>query len=386
MKSRFTGFFLLGLLLGCQPATRDPEQQLMQDAAHNVSAAKRLAKIRLANNELQAALYWFRHAASLGSPEALEHALRLQLRMEGRLATAHWLQQAQPKLALSTSDTLLAELGLWPVNANVEASGWQSAAGCAVALQPVISQAQGERTWQSLMLAWQQDPQLAKLPVCFKPVLRFNSTELNCTEQLGQRISCNYAALTSTVMTTQFQQLVVIAGRGIASYNNGILQLPDNAGLPLFRHEFMHIAGFLDEYLLSPITARAICKKGNFAPNLLIGNDPEILQRYLQHYNLTQKEVVLTAVPTCEAVGLQAYRPVAAINTMRHFEAELPALYEKLLLQIMEEPAEIMPVQYYFAYLARQKEDWQQWQQLMQAAADLGYTPAQRVLSDISKS
>ncbi|WP_423187268.1 hypothetical protein ACO1PK_03390 [Alishewanella sp. d11] len=357
----------------------------MQDAATNVSAAKRLANSRLANNELQAALYWFRHAASLGSADALEHALRLQLRLEGRLATAHWLQHIQPSLALSPSGTLLAELGLWPIDDSSSVLGWQSAAGCALVLQPVISQAQGERTWQSLMLAWQQDPQLTKLPVCFKPVLRFNSTELNCTEQLGQRINCNYAALTSTVMTTQFQQLVVIAGRGIASYNNGILQLPDNAGLPLFRHEFMHIAGFLDEYLLSPVAAKAICQPGKFAPNLLIGNDPETLQRYLLHYAVRENEVTLTAVPTCEAVGLQAYRPVAAINTMRHFEAGLPDLYEKLLLQVMQKPAEIMPVQYYFAYLARQKEDWQQWLQLMQAAATLGYPPAQHVLRDLTE-
>ncbi len=356
----------------------------MQDAATNVTAAKRLAKTRLANDELQAALYWFRHAAGLGSVDALEHALRLQLRLEGRLATAHWLQQAQLSLAISPSDTVLAELGLWPVDGASNTLGWQSPAGCALVLQPVISQAQGERTWQSLTLAWQQDSQLAKLPVCFKPVLRFNSTELNCSEQLGQRISCNYKALTSTVMTTQFQQLLVIAGRGIASYNNGILQLPDNAGLPLFRHEFMHIAGFLDEYLLSPVAARAICQTGKFAPNLLIGNDPDTLQRYLQHYGVKEKEVALTAVPTCEAVDLQAYRPVAEINTMRHFEAGLPELYAKLLLHVLEKPQDIMPVQYYYAYLARQREDWQQWQQLIQAAAMLGYPPAQGVLSEVT--
>lgn len=375
-KGRLAGFFLFSLLVGCQPAAPDPEQQLITAAKTNVTAAEQLARQRLAANELEAALHWWRHAATLGSEAALEHALRLQLRLEGKLATAHWLDSVKHSVSEQVSEPLLAELGFWHSTVAVKQEGWHSEAGCALMLQPVIAQAQGERTWQNLLQAWQHDPQLATLPVCFKPLLRLDSVALNCTEQPGQRIRCDYQTLAPQVLSGEFQQLLVIAGRGLASYNNGIVQLPDDASLALLRHEFMHIAGFLDEYVLSPTVAKAVCKVGHIAPNLLVGNDENTLARYLQRYQLTAAEIQLTAVDTCNAVGLQAFRPIAAINPMRHFEADLPLLYWQLLQQAFQQPQRLMPVQYYFAYLARQEQSWQHWQRYMQGAAAFGYPPA----------
>lgn len=376
-KGRLAGFFLFSLLVGCQPHAPDPEQQLIAAAKTDVIAAKQLARQRLAANELEAALYWWRHAATLGSEQALEHALRLQLRLEGKLAAAHWFEAVKQSVPVQAPAPLLAELGVWPADDRMqEPRGWQSAAGCALVLQPVISQAQGERTWQQLQLAWQQDPQLAQLPVCFKPVIRMSSTALNCTEHTGLRIQCDYQVLTPQVLTAEFQQLLVIAGRGIASYNNGIVQLPDDASLALLRHEFMHIAGFLDEYLLNPTSARAVCQSGRVAPNLLVGDDSNTISRYLQRYALTAEQLHLTPVDTCNAVGLQAYRPIVTVNLMRHFEAELPPLYYQLLQQALQQPQQLMPVQYYFAYLARQEQAWLNWQRLMQGAAAFGYPAA----------
>lgn len=375
-KGRLAGFFLFGLLLGCQPADPSSEQQLIAAAKTDANAAKQLARQRLAADELDSALHWWRHAATLGAEDALEHALRLQLRMQGKLATAQWLDTEKHKLPKLYSAPLLAELGFWSSTTVPHDHGWHSDTGCALTLQPVISQAQGERTWQKLQQAWQQDPQLVQLPVCFKPLLRLNSIELNCTEQSGQRISCDYQSLTPHVLSGEFQQLLVIAGRGIASYNNGIVQLPDDASLALLRHEFMHIAGFLDEYLLAPVTARAVCQAGRIAPNLLVGNDASTVARYIQRYGVAAADLQLTVVDSCNAVGMQAYRPIAAVNPMRHFEAELPAFYWQLLQQALNQPQRLMPVQYYFAYLARQDQAWQDWQRLMQGAAAFGYPAA----------
>lgn len=376
LKGRFAGFFLFGLLCACQPVSPDPEQQLINAAKTQITAAEQLARQRLASNELEAALNWWRHAATLGSADALEHALRLQLRIEGKLATAHWLAKAKDTVPDSISEPLLAELGFWSSNTVAYDTGWQNAAGCALVLQPVISQAQGERSWQSLQQAWQQDAQLAQLPVCFKPLIRISSTALNCSEKVGQRIICDYQVLSPQVLTGEFQQLLVIAGRGLASYNNGIVQLPEDASLALLRHEFMHIAGFLDEYPLSTISAQAVCRAGRIAPNLLIGNDTATLARYLERYALTATDVELTPVETCNALGLQAYRPIAAVNPMRHFEAALPILYEQLLVKELQQAERLMPVQYYFAYLARQEQAWQNWQRFMQGAAAFGYPAA----------
>ncbi|MFN3900846.1 MAG: hypothetical protein ACK4ML_10795, partial [Alishewanella aestuarii] len=83
---------------------------------------------------------------------------------------------------------------------------------------------------------------------------------------------------------------------------------------------------------------------------------------------------------------VQAYRPLAAVNSMRYFEAPLPQLYFDLLQQELEQAALLMPVQYYFAYLARQQEAWQDWYQLMHTAAGFGYPPAIRALSKLNQT
>jgi cbb3-type cytochrome oxidase cytochrome c subunit len=44
---------------------------------------------------------------------------------------------------------------------------------------------------------------------------------------------------------------------------------------------------------------------------------------------------------------------------------------------VLAQPELIMPVQYFYAYLARQQQDWQSWSLLMQLAAKQGYPDAQ---------
>ena len=45
--------------------------------------------------------------------------------------------------------------------------------------------------------------------------------------------------------------------------------------------------------------------------------------------------------------------------------------------KVLTQPELIMPVQYFYAYLARQQQDWQSWQILMEQAAKQGYPDAQ---------
>lgn len=386
-KGRLAGFFVLGLTLavlvaGCQPK-QDPEQRLINAARTDAHAAQQLALMRMASNELPAALHWWRQAANLGDANALRHALMLQIRLEGKLATARWLEQHRLTLPTFDDGLLLAELGIWPPRqAGSDAlmqsglSRWHSAQGCALTLQPVVSQAEGFRTWQQLLAGWQQSAYLANLPVCFEPVIVINSTQLACSEVPAQRIVCDYQQLTDMVLAGTFQQLVLIAGRGIASYNNGIIQLPEDASLALFRHEFMHIAGFLDEYQLSPVSAKALCQPGRIAPNLLVGNDAAIVSRYAAQYAVAPSALQLTAVNTCDAVGMQAYRPIAQVTPMQHYEVDLPALYAQILSRELQYAERLMPVHYYFAYLARQQQNWSAWQQFMQSAASFGYPAA----------
>ncbi len=379
-KSRFTGFFAFLLLTGCQPAI-DNQSQLMQRAQHEPTAAVKLAGQRLANGEHAAALHWLRQAAVLGDDSALQHALQLQQREQGRLATAVWLQQQIDAGAISpaaVSASQRAELGLWQLADMPRVAGYQHPQGCQLTLQPVASQQAGVVRWQQLIQQWQADTQLTQLPVCFLPLTRINSTELACSEEHNSLLQCRYDVLDELVAEGSFSQLLVIAGRGKASYNNGIVQLPDNADLALLRHEFMHVLGFIDEYQLPAHNARQLCQPGAHYPNLIVGKD---VSAYLQKWQLSAQDIELTPVASCQLTGHQAYRVVAAANLMRSYELALPAFYVALAQRILVQSERLMPVQYYFAYLARQQQDWQQWQHFMQRASDWGYADAQQALA-----
>ena len=378
LKSRFTGFFAFLLLSACQPQSPD-QAELMQQARHEPAAAMQLAAERLARGEYDAALDWFRQGASLGDIAALEHALQLQQRQQGKLATAAWLQQQINSGTIAPGAVRpekRAELGLWLDN-NPVVTGYQSTAGCTLSLQPVATQQAGVNTWQQLLQHWQQDPQLAGLPVCFLPLHRVSSVALACSEDSSALVQCDYPVLDELVAQGSFSQLLVIAGRGKASYNNGILQLPDNADIALLRHEFMHIFGFIDEYALAPATAEEVCQPGKIHPNLVLATDVEA---YIQHWNLA-KTPVLTAVDTCRAINIQAYRVIAEDNVMRFYELPLPDRYFQLIQLILRQPEQLMPVQYYYAYLARQRQDWEKWQQFMQQASMHGYADATEALA-----
>ncbi|WP_213995672.1 hypothetical protein [Arsukibacterium sp.] len=391
LKSRFAGFFAL-LLVGCSPHTEPvSQQQLIQQATTESAAAMQLGRQRLADKELNDALRWFRQAAQLGDHDGLSHALKLQQRLEGRLATAKWLEKSLDNAQLNAamvSEQQRAALGLWQAAPAATAnSGYQAVAGCNLTVQPVASQQAGIARWQHLRMAWAEDPLLSQLPVCFNDLVKVNATELHCTEHAEKRISCNYAALTSQVLAGQFSQLLIIAGQGLASYNNGIIQLPDTASLALLQHEFMHVLGFIDEYPLSRQAADNLCRPGSYATNLLFDNAPATLaswrEQWLPATNTARGKVKLEAVNTCQATEQQAYRVVATINPMESYQTAMPALYKELMVRALQHPENIMPVQYYFAYLARQQQAWQQWHALMQLAAGHGYNDAVNALQHL---
>ncbi len=378
-KSRFTGFFAFALLTACQPL-RDSQSELMAQAETEPAAAMRLAGQRLASGEYDAALHWFRHAAGLGDTTALRHALQLQQRQQGRLATAQWLQQQLAQGVIAPQAVSASErqaLGLWQAGA-AGIAGFRHRQGCQLTIQPVVTQLAGKDNWQQLLQQWQQDSQLSQLAVCFLPLQQVPSTELACTEQSSRLISCHYQPLAPLVADGRFSQLLLLAGRGKASYNNGILQLPDNASLALLRHEFMHVLGFIDEYRLPLASAQQLCQPQRLHPNILLAEQTEA---YLQHWQLAAADISLTPVESCAAAGQQAYRVLAEPNVMRSFELGLPELYLQLAKHILSQPEQLMPVQYYFAYLARQQQNWAQWQHFMQQASDWGYADAQQALA-----
>jgi len=394
-KSRFSGFFhlkntlaILWLcsLFGCEPALEHlPEQQLMDEAQQgNGAAAVILAKKREQQGDSQAALNWYQKAVDAGLTNELTALIALKQKQDGFLAAAGYLEQhLQQQQSLNAAEAdLAADFGLWHYAQSPAYSTLNSNSSCSLTLQPVVQSKAGSRQLQLLQQQWLQDPQFSSLSVCFLPEKRVNSTDLQCSYQPGQRIQCQYQVLMPQVVQGGFSQLLVVAGEGNANYNNGIVQLAESSSFEVFRHEFAHILGFIDEYSLSVQVAEAECSSDKIRPNLL--TDKAQLKLYLKHWQLEKQDIQLHPVDSCSKAGKQAYAPVNNLSFMRSHEAEVPDLYFKLMQKVLTQPELIMPVQYFYAYLARQKQDWHHWRLLMEQAAKQGYPDAKHSLQEAS--
>ncbi len=394
-KSRFSGFFRLKntlailwlcCLFGCEPVLEHwPEQQLMDEAQQgNGAAAVILAKRRETQGDSQAALNWYQKAVDAGLTNELTALIALKQKQDGFLAAAGYLEQyLQQQQSLNAAEAdLAADYGLWHYAQSPAYSALNSNSSCSLTLQPVVQSKAGSRQLQLLQQQWQQDPQFSSLSVCFLPEKRINSTDLQCGYQSGQRIRCQYQVLMPYVAQGGFSQLLVVAGEGNANYNNGIVQLAESSSFEVFRHEFAHILGFIDEYSLSEQVAEAECNSDKIRPNVL--TDKSQLKVYLEHWQLEQQDIHLHPVDSCSKAGKQAYAPVNNLSFMRSHEAEVPHLYFNLMQKVLAQPELIMPVQYFYAYLARQQQDWQSWRLLMEQAAKQGYPDAKHSLQEVS--
>ena len=379
-------FLLFMCLFGCEPALEHlPEQQLMDKAQQgNIAAAVILAKKREQQGDSQAALNWYKKAVDAGFTNELAALIALKQKLDGFLAAAGYLEQhLQQQQSLNAAEAdLAANYGLWQYVHNSVQSPMHSNSSCSLTLQPVVQSKAGSRQLQLLQQQWQQDPQLSSLSVCFLPETRVNSTDLQCSYQSGKRIQCQYQKLMPYVAQGGFSQLLVVAGEGNANYNNGIVQLAENSSFEVFRHEFAHILGFIDEYSLSVQVAEVECSEDKIRPNLL--TDKAQLELYLKHWQLEKQDIQLHPVDSCSKVGKQAYAPVSRLSFMRSHEAEVPDLYFELMQKVLAQPELIMPVQYFYAYLARQQQDWQSWRLLMEQAAKQGYPDAKHSLQEAS--
>lgn len=392
-QSRLAGFFLCWVLLTACGKSEAPA----------ISVSLQQAQQAEKNGLLSQALPLYQQAAATGDTTAVAAVLRLQQSISSVAELSEWLQNVP--LAAEQRQPFLAQLGLWqqlPASEVIRyQQQWQKAFSkmtapiknglqqqlttadepqCALHLQPVLSTAQSALQWLQLSKQWQQDAQLSSLALCFKAPVFIDSQQLACSEQRAERIQCDAASLKQLVLQSGATQLLVLAGQGGASYNNGWLQLPETATLPLLRHELSHLFGFIDEYPLAEEIAGDECVAGRITPNLLFSKDD--LPAFLARWQLNAADIKLTAVDTCKHTSQRAYRVVGADSHLQHYELPVPDLYLKLMQQQLQRPEQLMPVAYYFAYLARQENDWAGWQQLMQIAARSGYPPAQQALAE----
>lgn len=379
LKGRLAGFFLwrhfvvivlsLVLLSACeQPAKNVPGELAFQQA-----------KQAQAQGLSSKAMELYQQSAQLGYLPAVAARLTMQQPTDSSVALRAWLatlpEALQPSL-LHSYQQLGSKLG--PIaTASPEVATTRH---CAITVQPLVSTELEHSRWLNLADSWQQDDFLSSLQICFLPALKIDAEIIKCSDLPERLLHCDLPALQSQVKVGRFNQLLILSGRGSANFNNGVLLLPTYADLKLLKHEFSHMLGFLDEYALSEEVAKSECLPGRITPNILFSKAD--LAQYLRHWQLPEDAVKLTEVATCQRAGQQAYRVVADTSHLQHYEMMVPELYQTLMQKQLSRAAEIMPVQYYFAYLARQDGDWPLWLAQMERAAAFGYPAAQAALAE----
>lgn len=363
-KSRLAGFFLSLCLLSCTEAPPVAGHLAFQQA--QAAAADGLS---IKSQELLAL------AIQQGYPGAVDQWL---LQTREALGPLQQLQQLRQWQVQTLTEQQKHQLGLWRQTQSAQpALGAIRPAQCQLFIQPVLTSALSIRQWQLWQQQWQTS-QLATLPLCLQAPVLLDTELLACTEQPGQRIRCDEQRLWPLAINNPARLMLVLAGRGGASFNNGLLTLPEQASLPLLQHELSHAFGFIDEYAYPPARQRRECQPGRMTANVLFSVAD--LPAYLRHWQLKAEQVRLTPVATCGEVAT-ALKVVSNTSHMQHYELPIPPLYLQLIKQQLQQPAEIMPVSYYFAAMARRTAQLQHWPALMQTAAEAGYPPAVQALA-----
>ncbi len=364
------------MMLGCQPQPERVPGELSYQQAQQAE-----------QRHLTSQAYdLYRQASLLGYDSAIAPTIRLaELQANSSQHLRVWYQQ----LPTVSSKAVAAELlGFWdelPITTREQALapfkplGILSSVtmhGCIAIVQPVLSDQRSIKRWQLLSDQWPKQA-LARVGLCFaKPVL-VDTRALDCSE--ASRLQCNSEPLEPLALSINHRLWLLLAGEGSANYQHGLVSAPVKADWGLLSHELSHAIGFLDEYPLTAEVARTVCQPGTLSSNVLFAK--EDLQRFMEHFALSQDEIALTEIDTCRQIGLAAWRPVAATTNLQHHEYPLPDLYltvmEKQLRQM-----QLAPIHYLLAMKAKKRGAEKRFEQLMQQAAHLGYTPANALIKN----
>lgn len=183
---------------------------------------------------------------------------------------------------------------------------------------------------------------------CFLPPRYLPINELDCQLKQNSPIICNEAKLEVSKFVKvagKMTYLGFIVPQGVANVSNGYIYLDEQDTIDEFKHELLHLLGFVDEFEL-PI-GHSFCyqDEGWVATNLYLTARPQApeavlpsgltwkraktcqpdkyiyKQRYLLCHNLVQRIAKMK----------YAWRPATEKTKLEHFELSLPASYWQLM-------------------------------------------------------
>jgi len=194
---------------------------------------------------------------------------------------------------------------------------------CKINIAPIARSYHGLARSIEIIKTFNNDTYLSSLPVCFTKPLYIPKAKLKCTEQQGKAIACDLSHLAQSKNWPKgIRHLMIMSDKGKANVNSGVMYLAINSDFNVFKHEFMHLFGFEDEYQLSKSMQKQRC---NFqALNLKHSQLTLTLNKAPELFNLH-------AVATCNSSELTAYKPVAELTLMQYLDKALPLDYKNRL-------------------------------------------------------
>lgn len=227
------------------------------------------------------------------------------------------------------------------------------ALNCAVNIQLVAATLPAMTQVYKLLDSYSQDKRLAELPICFNLPVWLEANKMNCTGDDNKRLQCSLSALIELSEQRSFTHAVVVAEKGVANVNNGIMYLDEKDDYQVFVHELAHFAGFVDEYRVNETIANNFCRRKS-APNLVFAKHlPNIQTTHFAQYKSAFPQLRLTSTDTCDSTEFQAFKPTAEMTFLEQHEiGVIPDIYLRIWENVLNNryaltPAFVNFAQYY---------------------------------------
>jgi len=341
-------------------STTDPAQRekwLLRAAEQAYTPAQAaLADWYLLQGQSDLAKPWLAKTAKADTQSAFKYG-RLLWQDNERSAGEKFLQQAA-NAGHTEAANMVSIINRYSPKAPIDVDAYQWAADkvCHQRIQIFGTSLSTMARADALFNEFSQDERLYALPLCIAPPVWLKPNLLSCDEDLNGRgqLACNVKPLAPVVEKRYLTHAVIIAEHGKANVQNGVMYLDISDAYSVFVHELAHFSGFIDEYPLSRALAKRYCNtlamKRFLPPNVVI--DGEITYSPLvtleQWWEIGQEvtdEVGISLTKTCDAVGVGAYKPSAAITFMEHHDSGvIPPLYIALWRKQLQTPATQRPI------------------------------------------
>lgn len=308
------------------------------------------------------ALYWLEIAAKNDGESALLLAQRLWAKADYERAKV-WMHLAKDKKIKAANEYVRLMDAFWPTN-QFQTQLMNTETECTVRIQPIATSLLSMKKIQQHVTDYNNDSRLSELPMCFNRPIWVDDQLLACSGNWRgqQRLGCNLTSLDEKLNPSKFTHLLVVADRGKANVNQGVIYLDLADNYDVLVHELAHLVGFVDEYPLSDAVAEQVCYQGVDAPNLIIKdvggqqNDyTDVESMDLSYWQQFDLPIRLSAARTCNNHLLQAYKPASKLTFMEYYDtAYIPPIYLVMWQSRLVNKEGVVPA---YQYLARQLED-----------------------------